>query len=72
VNHGTRANYNAGCRCPSCRSANASYFWDLRERNRGLEVPEHVHGSINGYVNYCCRCELCKAASRRRRQKAVA
>ena len=31
--HGTRGTYNAGCRCASCRKANARYRRELRKRS---------------------------------------
>jgi hypothetical protein len=28
-----------------------------------VELPAHVsHGSVNAYINYRCRCELCRQA----------
>lgn len=35
--------------------------------NRTDVVPEH--GTLNGYSNYACRCEPCKAASHAYMQK---
>ena len=29
------------------------------------------HGTVNGYVNYGCRCDKCKAASSRRHKQRV-
>lgn len=36
-------------------------------------IPAHLHGTINGYTNYRCRCESCCAAMRtyQRQQKAA-
>lgn len=30
---------------------------------RGTLVPDHVHGTMNGYGNYGCRCGMCTAAN---------
>lgn len=27
-------------------------------------IPDHVHGSVNAYDNYGCRCELCRDAKK--------
>lgn len=34
---------------------------DWRKRARSRPIPDHVHGTLNGYSNYACRCEFCKA-----------
>lgn len=38
--HGTRTRYQRGCRCLPCRSANATYEAEYRDRKRrGLPLP---------------------------------
>lgn len=33
-----------------------------RKRADPSLIPEHVHGTVNGYSNHQCRCEECRAA----------
>lgn len=35
-----------------------------KRRNRDTPVPHHVHGTINGYSNWQCRCDLCREVNR--------
>ena len=48
ADHGPRRQYQAGCRCLPCRSANALYMTDLRTRYAsgkpplGQVLPRHV------------------------------
>lgn len=35
-----------------------------RARNAAGPVPDRVHGTVNGYDNYRCRCEPCRAAKK--------
>jgi len=55
--HGTRARYRRGCRCDSCRGANAAYDRKLRAR---AGLPEH--GKRSTYTAGC-RCDPCRAAN---------
>lgn len=32
-------------------------------------IPEHVHGTMNGYNNYCCRCPQCKRVAQDRNRQ---
>lgn len=32
-------------------------------------IPDEIHGTVNGYTNYGCRCDDCRAAVRAQRQK---
>ena len=52
--HGTRARYQAGCRCPSCRAANAAYDRALRRGGR-------AHGTAKTYRDGCL-CDNCSTA----------
>ena len=55
-----RSTYNEGCRCERCKSAAASYQRQRRQANAGGGlVPEHAHGSANGYTYWGCRCIAC-------------
>lgn len=44
-------------------------------RQAVVEIPDHVHGTVEGYTNYKCNCEACREANTayhreyRRRQK---
>jgi hypothetical protein len=44
-------------------------IYEQRQRWRAAPVPDHVHGTANGYVSYGCRCELCSAANAAVQQK---
>lgn len=60
--------------CAECRAANAQ---DRRTRRaRVLSDGDPRHGTVNGYGNYGCRCELCLKAgaveNRRRREARAA
>lgn len=90
IPHGTIRGYNIyGCRCADCRKANTArcqryrdanrekvneYAAKVRARLRETEPPRH--GTLHGYVNYSCRCDLCKEAqqeySRKRRAAQLA
>ncbi|MEC4763797.1 hypothetical protein VT930_11850 [Mycobacterium sherrisii] len=43
--------------CKKKRKYQTNLRW--RETTR---VPDHVHGTVAGYVNYLCRCDKCKDA----------
>lgn len=53
---------NKGCRCDICRAANRAASAAFRERHASEPVPDHVHGTENGYCNYRCSCERCRRA----------
>ena len=36
----------------------------IRAGNKQAAVPRDFHGSVNGYTNRKCRCELCREAAR--------
>lgn len=63
--HGA-SGYAAGCRCGTCtaamtrRSERTQRRRQQRVASGELQVP---HGTNNGYVNYRCRCDSCKAAA---------
>lgn len=54
ASHGTRARYQAGCPCSSCRAANAAY-------DRALRRGERAHGTAKAYREGC-PCDDCAAA----------
>lgn len=58
---------NHKCRCRECRSdaVRKHKAWCDRMRRN---VPEHVHGSENGYTNYRCRCAPCTKANTEQRR----
>lgn len=60
--HGTRTDYNRGCRCEQCKYANAEYAKVQRARLAKREVPPEVHGTVGGYTNWLCRCGRCSTA----------
>lgn len=76
--HGTAARYDSRkwrCRCSECRRAN-------REKSNKLKGKKPPHHGYSGYVNYECRCKVCKeeyrlavraqrSAKRRRKEVVV-
>lgn len=73
MKHGSRTTYaKKGCRCSSCRRANADYIRAYNERLREDKIwkdPSHdAHGTLYGYNSYGCRCERCSMMSRRYQQ----
>jgi len=59
--HGTRARYQAGCRCDACTAANAAY-WQRRTAERRQLLAEGCdveHGKRSTYINWGCRCATC-------------
>jgi hypothetical protein len=61
--HGTERGYSAGCRQFCCKRAHAEYNAQRKVTRKEKGIPDHVHGSRNGYVNFDCRCDACKIAS---------
>lgn len=67
IPHGTAHCYNLGCRCARCREANTArararraYLRTQRLFVNGRWVsPFAEHGTLNGYGNWQCRCDLC-------------
>lgn len=58
--HGTRARYlsrKEPCRCEACTKAN-------REHQKSLKGQEPPHHGYSGYINYGCRCQVCKEEHR--------
>lgn len=58
--HGKVWSYNHGCRCQDCRDAST----ERRRQQRSAwkkRLDEAPHGTISGYGNWYCRCELCTA-----------
>ena len=71
--HGMNGYSNYGCRCDTCRTANADFQAAYRDRLAGTPFDEIPHGTTNGYGNYRCRCDACRAANtetRRRQRRA--
>lgn len=62
MTHGTVYAYRTGCRCADCTTANYRAQKRWRTSAAGKPVPDGVHGTINGYKVYGCRCEACKKA----------
>lgn len=59
--HGSATMYGYhGCRCPECRRGNLLRKQESDRRRASRPVPDHVHGTENGYTNYSCRCRRCK------------
>ena len=60
--HGTQREYQRGCRCQECRTANAEYKRADREAARAEGLPEgdERHGTLRGYDYYGCRCPDCR------------
>jgi hypothetical protein len=61
--HGKVRTYKSGCRCERCRIGFRETEREARRRRRGRRPPSHVHGTVNGYNYWRCRCEECKAAN---------
>ena len=61
--HGTATGYVTGCRCSSCRNANAARLRKYRRVGPSAET----HGTVTGYVRGC-RCVACCNADRGRRR----
>lgn len=66
VRHGTRNQYNQGCRCQECKAEVARYHRERRAKVKE-KVPEKdeslEHGTYSTYTNYRCRCEKCCQAN---------
>lgn len=61
--HGTVSGYTAGCGCEPCTAAMREYQREKKRRNREKKAEEIPHG-YSGYINYDCRCDICKLARR--------
>lgn len=69
--HGV-AGYKRGCRCDKCATAHGEAYRRFR-RDRldaGLTPDDPRHGTVTGYLNWGCRCELCRAAGSRNNREA--
>lgn len=60
--HGENRGWWRGCRCVECVTAIRAHWKKKRDEIREKPIPDHVHGTVNGYNNFMCRCELCLAA----------
>jgi hypothetical protein len=47
------------CRCAVCRQAHREKSQEEKQRRLGEAVPDRVHGTLNGYNYYACRCTAC-------------
>lgn len=75
--HGRAGTYvDRKCRCGECRAAWRVYTAQLREARAqaGRDNPGLIPHGATGYVNWACRCEVCKAghAARHRERRAKA
>jgi hypothetical protein len=77
--HGTRNRYQKGCRCETCKRANADYKAGLQAANKARTqaateayhasggeggIPSLEHGKASTYLWLGCRCQQCKEAYR--------
>lgn len=62
VRHGRYLYNSLKCRCGKCREAWTKSVRQRRRKRIRQETPAHLHGTPNGYVNWGCKCEDCKAA----------
>lgn len=63
-----------GCTCPGCAAGWLAYTRGKRmERSAALDAGKATvqHGTNNGYLNYLCRCDECKAANREYQKQQV-
>jgi hypothetical protein len=61
--HGIRATYTGGCRCAPCTEAQRAWHEEFRHELAARPRDAVPHGG-SGYLNWSCRCEVCKAAGR--------
>lgn len=61
----SRSCYMRGCREPGCRAENTLAMQTNRLLAADRPVPEHVHGTHNGYAYWGCRCDACRTAKAR-------
>lgn len=61
--HGQHQRYSAGCRCDLCRGAWATRARERRAKAKTEPTPEKVHGTVNGYSFWSCRCAECSEAA---------
>lgn len=61
--HHTEKGYSAGCRQQCCKDAHTKYNRAMKVARIARGIPEHAHGTHNGYNNYDCRCTKCQIAS---------
>ena len=60
LTHGTPGGYKRGCRCDDCRVAAGNSVLAWQHRNQALRRQPPAHGTLNGYLNYRCRCQECR------------
>jgi hypothetical protein len=52
-----------GCRCDECTAANTARAQRRRLERKGLTPHQDSHGRFSTYVNWWCRCLLCRRAA---------
>lgn len=61
ITHG-RSGYVRGCRCDTCRAANAEQMRNQIRKNRRERREPPQHGTHQSYGYYGCRCDECRQA----------
>lgn len=71
LGHDVKRSDSGKLRCRDCDRARDRSYSDLpaarvrrKEQRLAKPVPDHVHGSDNGYTHYDCRCNPCTEAHR--------
>ncbi len=62
VTCGTPSAYRRGCRCDVCRANHAQRCAEQKRARLQRTVPDSVHGTYGGYINWGCRCDQCSKA----------
>lgn len=63
VRHHSEKGYSAGCRLQCCKDAHTAYNRLMKIARIARGIPDHAHGTANGYNNYNCRCTPCQVAT---------
>ena len=77
LSHGSKKQYDRGCRCAECRQGNTDYHREQRmvRRAQSKDQNDPRHGSVGFYRNHACRCGRCSEAHlatvRREQQRRV-
>ena len=63
--HGRPVQYNRGCRCTACTTANTRTQKQARDRRRAnrASADRAGHGKASTYSNHGCRCQHCTKAN---------
>jgi len=64
--HGSAYGYGLGCRCQTCRDANAARAaaWLAEVQQMGIAPDDPRHGTRYVYLTFRCRCQPCVEANR--------